>query len=205
LSKQTRVILDEEGKISTKIFVSGDLNEHRIAELLARGARIDSFGVGTELTTSYDAPALSAVYKLAGIEDNGRVTMKIKLSHDKATYPGPKQVWRVTNRDGKYVEDRIALADEDAPSSSGGNGSWRPLLEPAMTNGQNLEGGSHQEPLREVRDARHEHLDRARQRAMDEMKRLPDDLLALKGTAVYRTTFSDRLIAEREAIERTLV
>lgn len=205
LSKQARAILDEARMTDTKIFASGDLNEYRIADLLARGARIDSFGVGTELATSYDAPALSAVYKLAGTEDNGRVTMKIKLSHDKATYPGAKQVWRFTSDDGKYVEDRIALADEDAPSSLGGTGSWRPLLEPVMTNGRQTDAGSHAGSSREARDARRVKLDRARERAMDEMKRLPEDLLALKGTARYRTTFSERLIAEREALERSLV
>ena len=205
LSKQTRVILDEAGMTGTKIFVSGDLNELRIADLLARGARIDSFGVGTELATSYDAPALSAVYKLAGIEDNGRVTMKIKLSRDKATYPGAKQVWRFTNEHGQYAEDRIALADEDAPSSLGGNGSWRPLLERVMTNGLQTDARSHEESSREARDARRANLDRARQRAVDEMKRLPDELLGLKSTTRYQTTFSERLIAEREALERRLV
>src|SRR6185295_4099533 len=205
LSKQARVILDEAGMTGTKIFVSGDLNEHRIADLLARGARIDSFGVGTELATSYDAPALSVVYKLAGIEENGRVTMKIKLSHDKATYPGAKQVWRFANEDGKYVEDRIAFADESAPLIISKNGSWRALLEHVMTNGRPTNARSHEESSREARDARRANLDRARQRATDEMKRLPDDLLALKGRAEYRTTFSERLIAAREALERSLV
>src|SRR6185295_930023 len=64
LSKQVRVILDQAGMTETKIFASSDLNETRIAELISRGARIDSFGVGTELATSYDSPALSGVYKL---------------------------------------------------------------------------------------------------------------------------------------------
>jgi len=204
LSKQARAILDEAGMTHTKIFASGDLNEERISDLVARGARIDSFGVGTELATSYDAPALSAVYKLAGIEDNGRITMKIKLSHDKATYPGAKQVWRFTSEAGKYVEDRIALADEDAPWSLSGTGSWRPLLERVMTNGRQTEARSHAVSSREARESRLANLARARERAMDEMKRLPDDLLALKGTARYQIAFSERLIAEREALERSL-
>ena len=205
LSKQARSILDQAGMTATKIFASGDLNEERISDLLARGARIDSFGVGTELATSYDAPALSAVYKLAGIDDNGRVTMKIKLSHDKATYPGAKQVWRFANEDGKYVEDRIAFADESAPLIISKNGSWRPLLEHVMTNGRPTNARSQAASSREARDARRANLDRARERAMEEMKRLPANLLALKCTAEYRTTFSERLIAEREALERSLV
>ena len=56
LSKQVRQILDEAGMTETKIFASSDLNETRIADLISRGAQIDSFGVGTELATSYDSP-----------------------------------------------------------------------------------------------------------------------------------------------------
>jgi nicotinate phosphoribosyltransferase len=62
LSKQVRQILDDAGMTGTKIFASGDLNEYKIADLISRGAQIDSFGVGTELATSYDAPDLSGVY-----------------------------------------------------------------------------------------------------------------------------------------------
>jgi nicotinate phosphoribosyltransferase len=205
LSKQTRMILDEAGMTGTKIFASGDLNEYKISDLLARGAQIDSFGVGTELATSYDAPALSAVYKLAGLEQNGRVSMRIKLSHDKATYPGLKQVWRCTSEDGRYVEDWIALSDEDAPRHSGGNGSWRPLLVHAMKDGRALETRSHEGSSHEARDSRRAYLDRARRRAIDEMKRLPGDLLALKCTSEYQTNFSERLIAEREALARRIM
>jgi len=133
LSKQVRVILDDARMSNTKIFASGDLNEYKIADLIARGAQIDSFGVGTDLATSYDAPALSGVYKLAGLEENGHVSMRIKLSRNKATYPGPKQVWRLTNTEGQYARDVIALADEASPDSEGG--SWQQLLEPVMTNG----------------------------------------------------------------------
>ena len=55
----------------TRIFVSGDLDEHRIAQLLADAAPIDAFGVGTSLSTSSDAPALGGVYKLVEIERDG--------------------------------------------------------------------------------------------------------------------------------------
>src|SRR4030095_9793683 len=73
LSRQVRKILDQAGMTNTKIFASGDLNEYRIADLISRGAAIDSFGVGTELATSYDAPALSGGYKLAGLWQEGRI------------------------------------------------------------------------------------------------------------------------------------
>src|SRR6185369_11452529 len=108
------------------------------------------------------------------------------------------------NEDAKYGEDRIALADEAAPSTER-RGSWAPLLELVMTNGRQTDARSHEESSREARDARRANLGRARQRAADEMKRLPDELLALKGTMRYQTTFSERLTAEREALERSLV
>ena len=192
LSKQVRQILDRAGMNDTKIFASGDLNEYKIAELISRGAQIDSFGVGTELATSYDAPALSGVYKLAGLEENGRVSMRIKLSHDKATYPGPKQVWRLTDAAGKHTRDVIALADEVAPPGPAQQGSWRPLLEPMMNEGRPLDGNSGA-------------LNRARARAAEETRRLPDALLDLDSKAQYSVGFSERLGIEREKLERALV
>jgi nicotinate phosphoribosyltransferase len=124
LSVQTRRCLDEAGMTATKIFASGDLDEHRIAQLVAGGAPIDGFGVGTQLATSYDAPALGIVYKLVSVSRGGR----IKLSEEKATYPLAKQVWR---RDG---EDLITTADEATPGSD-----WQPLLVPAATATKSLE------------------------------------------------------------------
>ena len=68
LSKQARAILDEAGLRDARIMASGDLDEWRIAELVAAGAPIDAFGVGTELATSGDAPSMGAIYKLVEIE-----------------------------------------------------------------------------------------------------------------------------------------
>jgi nicotinate phosphoribosyltransferase len=199
LSKQARQILDEAGMTETKIFASGDLNEYRIAELLAHGAQIDSFGVGTELATSYDAPALSGVYKLAGLQEDGRVTMRIKLSHEKATYPGPKQVWRLRDDCGRYLEDVIALADENEPELSKG-GSWTPLLEEVMIGGRACEARSQGKSPGDLRTERRAYLDRARARAAEELKRLPDQLLWLKCLTTYPARISARLAAERECL-----
>ena len=55
-----REILDEAGLHDAKIMATGDLDEYRIRELVAAGAPIDSFGVGTQLATSADAPESSA-------------------------------------------------------------------------------------------------------------------------------------------------
>ena len=129
LSKRVRAIFDEAGMRRTKIFASGDLNEFKIAELIAAGAPIDLFGVGTDLSTSRDAPALGGVYKLVEIEYDGRVAPKMKLSRDKATYPHRKQVWRATGGDGSFIGDVIARADETDLQGA-------PLLRLVMRDGQ---------------------------------------------------------------------
>jgi len=108
LSKRVREILDRNGLHDVKILLSGDLNEYKIAELLKKGAKADLFGVGTELGTSHDAPALGGIYKL--VEDE--IGPRIKLSAGKLTYPGKKQVWRVFRSDGTLKEDIIALEGE---------------------------------------------------------------------------------------------
>jgi nicotinate phosphoribosyltransferase len=200
-----REILDEAGMTGTKIFASGDLNEYRIADLIAQGARIDSFGVGTELATSFDAPALSGVYKLVGLVEDGRIEMRIKLSSEKATYPGPKQVWRLAGDDGKYARDLVTLSDE-AVGGDSGQGAWRSLLEPVMSRGVALDGfgDSAALPAEGRREARLSRLDKARERAAGEMKRLPAALLALDSEPDYPVTFSERLKREKENLEKEI-
>ena len=70
LSKQARAMLDEAGLKGAKIMVSGDMDEYKIAALVRNGAPVDSFGVGTELATSGDAPSMGAIYKMVEIESN---------------------------------------------------------------------------------------------------------------------------------------
>jgi nicotinate phosphoribosyltransferase len=94
LSKKVRTILDEAGLREVKIVASGDLNEYKIDNLLQNGAPIDIFGVGTEMVTSKDAPALGGIYKLVECERNGVITYKSKFSDEKVTYPGSKQLLR---------------------------------------------------------------------------------------------------------------
>jgi len=122
LSRQARAILDAAGLTGTRIMASGDLDEHRIAELVAAGAPIDSFGVGTQLATSADAPALASVYKLVELDVGGIKRYAAKLSADKATLPGAKQLFR--------------LADHDLLARSGECGSGEPLIRPLMIGGR---------------------------------------------------------------------
>ncbi len=209
LSKEVRRILDDAGMSGTKIFASGDLNEYKIADLISRGAEIDSFGVGTELATSYDAPAISGVYKLAAIEMNGQLSMRIKLSHEKETYPGPKQVWRFSDQAGKYTHDLIALADEERPQArldeKGSADSCRPVLELVMERGIVIESraGEHSGPARSSRKAaRLATLNAARELAREELGTLPAELLRLDSAASYSVGFSNQLIEEKQNLER---
>jgi nicotinate phosphoribosyltransferase len=158
LAKSVRSIFDAAGLSAIRIFASGNLDEYRIAELLRAGAPIDGFGVGTSLVTSADAPTLDAVYKLQ--EYAGRP--RRKRSAGKATWPGRKQVFRHYGRDGRMLNDVIAL---EADAQGG-----EPLLVPVMEQGR--------------RTAPAESLGVIRKRTAGELARLPDALRALDPAAV---------------------
>lgn len=115
LSKVARKMLDEAGLTKTKIVASGDLEEHIIWDLKVQGAKIDVWGVGTNLITSFDCPALGGVYKMCAEEENKQLIPKIKISEniEKITNPGYKKVVRLyKNSTGKAVGDLIMFADE---------------------------------------------------------------------------------------------
>ena len=117
LSREARQMLDDAGMPETKIVVSGDMNEYKIRDLLAAGAPIDLFGVGTELVTSIDAPSLGGVYKLTEVEDgSGGMRQALKLSSSKVSYPGCKQVWRQS--DGLFTHDILDLDDQTQPGEA---------------------------------------------------------------------------------------
>jgi nicotinate phosphoribosyltransferase len=129
LSKSVRQILDHAGLTATKIMATSDLNEYRIEELLADGAPIDAFGVGTDLATSADAPSLSAVYKLVELDVSGIKRYTAKHSAEKQTLPGAKQVFRYEE------EDVIGCSSECAPH--GVRGAFpEALLRPVILGGQ---------------------------------------------------------------------
>ena len=113
LSVKVRKILDDAGLKQTKIFVSGDLNEFIIDDLTSRGAPIDAFGVGTELVTSRDEPALQGIYKIVETRRNGQLKFRVKTSEGKRTLPGAKQIYRKYSSSGEIIEDTLALAERD--------------------------------------------------------------------------------------------
>jgi nicotinate phosphoribosyltransferase len=126
-ARNVRRILDAAGLASATIFASGNLDEYRVRELLAAGAPIDGFGIGTSLVTSSDAPFLDAVYKLQ--EYAG--TPRRKRSSGKATWPGRKQVYRHYRDDGLLDHDVVTLETDVQPG--------QPLLQPVMKGGQRVQ------------------------------------------------------------------
>ena len=89
---------------------SNDLDERVIRDLKVQGAAIDVWGVGTQLATAYDQPALGGVYKLAALEENGRWIPKVKLSETtaKTSLPGILQVRRYASEDGRtHAADQL--------------------------------------------------------------------------------------------------
>lgn len=115
LSKKVRRILDEANLKDTKIFVSGDLNEYVLDDLTSKAAPIDSFGVGTELVTSRDDPALSGIYKLVAVDRGGQTVYRVKTSEGKRTIPGAKQIYRTFTERGEFEGDTLALESENGP------------------------------------------------------------------------------------------
>jgi nicotinate phosphoribosyltransferase len=125
LSREVRAILDEGGMREARIMASGDLDEHRIRALVRDGAPVDSFGVGTSLATSADAPAMSSVYKLVEVDIGGIKRFTAKYSEDKPSLPGSKQVFREDAR--------------DVIARSGECGNGEALLRPVMLGGRLIE------------------------------------------------------------------
>ena len=126
LAREVRGVLDAAGLAKATIFASGNLDEYRVRDLVAAGAPIDGFGVGTSLVTSSDAPYLDAVYKLQ--EYAGRP--RRKRSTGKATWPGRKQVYRHYGADGRFTRDVVA-AESDRQAGE-------PLVAQVMAGGKRL-------------------------------------------------------------------
>ncbi len=144
LSKEARYLLDQAGFSKTKIVASNDLDEYRIAELKANGAKIDIWGVGTRLSTAYDQPALGGVYKLSALENKaGKWDYKVKLSEQaiKTSNPGIQQVRRryLGHRilgDIIYDQNLLKAKQLEAPELEKGFDREEDLLVPVFKKGQ---------------------------------------------------------------------
>ena len=136
LARNVRRILDDGGLTRTTIFASGNLDEYRVRELLAAGAPIDGFGIGSSLVTASDAPFLDAVYKLQEYAGKPRR----KRSSGKATWPGRKRVYRHYRDDGLLDHDVVTLEDDVQPGN--------PLLQLVMRDGRRVNASPGIETLR---------------------------------------------------------
>ena len=174
LSRAARTLLDDAGMQQTTIVASGDLEEHQIARLVRLGAPIDTWGVGTELGTSRDAPALGGVYKLvADAAGNGSGWHPVwKRSPAKATIPGPKQVFRSFSN-GTMSGDLVVEATEQRDGLA--------LLERFVARGEII---------------RRESLQTLRHRALENLRSLPSSLRQTEPacTRPYPVAFSARLL-----------
>jgi len=167
LSRRVRQILDEGGLREVRVFASGGIDDERLASLIAAGAPIDGFGIGTSLTTSSDAPALDCAYKL---EEYAGVPRR-KRSAGKATWPGCKQVWRRLGADGRLAGDTLSL--------EGDRHDGEPLLMPVMQKGKRLQ--------------RSPSLAAIREHAARELARLPDTLRGLDGERRPMVSIGEKL------------
>jgi nicotinate phosphoribosyltransferase len=152
-AREVRRILDEAGHPEITIFASGSLDEHALQAMVAAGAPVDGFGIGTLLDTSADRPYLDCAYKLVEYAARPRR----KRSEGKATWPGRKQVYRVLGEAGRLDHDILTI-EGDAQSG-------RTLLEPVMASGRRL--------------APPPDLERIRAYTRCELQRLPDSLRGL--------------------------
>jgi nicotinate phosphoribosyltransferase len=171
ISKRVRRILDVHGLPYVKIFASGDLDEYVIEHLLNKGAKIDAFGVGTRMSTSFDRPYVDVVYKLSGKVERGVFVPAMKLSKGKITLPGKKQIFRQRNKEGKCVKDVIGLEDEKIKGE--------PLLKHVMRKG-NI---SYDFPA----------LSEIKETTQDNLSQLPDQYKSLSDALTYPVILSSAL------------
>jgi nicotinate phosphoribosyltransferase len=172
LSRFARQALDKAGLKFVKIFASGNLDEFKIKKILAQGACVDNFGVGTHMGTSIDAPSLDIIYKISEVTDEqARFLPTMKLSKAKVTYPGRKQVFRLQDKKGRFIKDVLALEKEKIKG--------RPLLIKVVDRGRVI----YKAPS----------LDRIRIAARDNLSRFRGRLKDIDARYKYPVVISSRL------------
>jgi nicotinate phosphoribosyltransferase len=175
-ARKVRAILDRAGLQDTGIFSSGSLDEHELRRLLDLGAPIDGFGIGTRLDTSADAPYLDCAYKLQ--EYAGRA--RRKRSEGKATWPGPKQVYRQFDADGIMARDLLTVHDDRQ--------AGEPLIKPCMRNGSRV--------------CRPDSLEVIRERVQTQVAALPKPVRSLDAPEHYWVEVCEALQALAAEVDR---
>jgi nicotinate phosphoribosyltransferase len=180
LSRRVRVLLDEAGLGDAAIVASGGLDEHKIAALVAAGAPINVFGVGTDLGVAADSPALDIAYKLVEYEGKER----LKLSPGKETLAGRKQIYRRSDDRGVMCEDVLATREEAACESD----MSAALLVAVMQRGERVGQATS--------------LAEARARCADRLAHLPPDVACLRNPAAYPVRLSSALQEQQREAAR---
>ena len=175
LAKQVRKIFDAAGMKDIKIVGSGGLDEYDLADFSDADAPYDSYGVGTKMGVSGDAPWSDIAYKL--VQHAGRSVLK--LSPGKISWPGEKQVFRQRDNQGQLQRDVIGLREEHFPG-------LEPLLKKVMEHGKVLLP----QPT----------LENSRTMLMQEIACLPDSVKAIRNPSSYPVAFTPGL---RALLERT--
>lgn len=189
LAKEARQRFDEQGFPDVKIAASNQLDEYVIKSLLQeQGAPIDVFGVGTQLVTAYDHPALDGVYKLCELDGESR--LKVSENFEKVNFPAAKQVFRLLDEDGNFYGDAVALDEEDHvehifhpydPYKDVAVADYQqvPLLSTVMRDGR-IVGELHD-------------IEQARAYARQRLKALPDEHQRFNNPHIYKVGLSQRL------------
>jgi nicotinate phosphoribosyltransferase len=204
LSKQSRRVLDENGFKETKIIASSDLDEWLIESLKKQDAKIDIWGVGTRLVTSYSCPALGGVYKLTAIAENGTMVPKIKRSDnpEKITNPGVKKLARYYDEGGMMRGDVLFL-DEEISDPKKPTRAYHPmfphvyktypphfereeLFVPVFINGKRVYDTP---PLAEIQENSRRNLDR-----------LGSEFKRLQNPHVYHVSLSEKLFRVKQEL-----
>lgn len=179
LAFEVKRIFDAAGFPDVKIIGSGGLDEYDLAEYSDANVPYDSYGVGTKMGTSADAPWTDIAYKL--VEYNNRPVLK--LSTGKISSPGRKQVFRAYDNKGRLRKDVITLRDEKPADAE-------PLLDKVMAGGKAV--------------ASSRSLENARSAFLTEFKKLPKPIKAIKNPASYPVELSAELNVVRDKTEDEL-
>jgi len=183
ISKKIRKILDKNHFPDIKIFASGNLDEYKIKRLIDLAAKIDDFGVGTNMGTSNDMPYCDVIYKISEVSDNsGQFLPTMKLSKGKSTYPGRKQIFRQYDVKGSFNKDILGLEDEKIKG--------KPLLVKVMQGGENIYNQPRLEDIRIF--------------ALDNIARLPSRFKKLINAPRYPVEISPGLKKLTKKLEKEL-
>lgn len=174
-ARQVRQILDGGGLEHVTIFASGDLDEYLLRDMLAAGAPVDGFGVGTRMDTSSDVPYLDCAYKLQEYAGKARR----KRSEGKQTWPGRKQVYRSYDADGRMVSDIVTVEGDAQPGE--------PLLKPVMRAGKRIAATT---------------LEESRNYAADNLARLPEPLRQMQEPYAYPVEIAAALHRLAEQVDQ---